>query len=695
MVMTPGPAPAPGVVRSAPRGLAAVVAAVYAATLILAAGPMGAVRGLVVQALFAAPGVIVVARLLPAGRRWLAAVAFGPLVGLAASSVALLAFWAAGGRGPWLLAAAPLVAAAAGWPFGRLRERWTLIEPLPGDCRALLAALLIVPVVVVAPFAKVGAPFHGGRAYRAYFTADYVWERAVVAELAKGDFLPKNPYFVHDVMHYYWLPHLESAVEHRAWPDADLDAVLLARSTLVGAMFVAAIYGLARLVVAAPWAAAAAVWCGFFATSFEGVAALYMHWKDGAPLEFVRYLNIDAFTRWYMGAMPIDGLQRILWYQPHHATGYVVGCLGLLAVGRRRHAHDEAAFFAAGVLLALSTVTSSFAGLMFTTAAAFYEAARTMVTREWRAAAFNAAYAALPLALAVAVVTALRYVEQPEDSRLSVIRLGLNTMATRQFWTATPISAGPALILGTAGLVVAYRRRLADVLPLAEILVVSTWFYFYVDVRDHEDVYVGWRVGHLAFIALVPIVALLFASVRRGAAMVAIAVVVLLAVPTVAIDIFNTQDLEPGGMRGHRIEVLTAPEVEGLAWLKAHTDPDAVVQVDTLARGDVMWAYVPAFAERRMGAGVPISMVPLQKYQEASKRITWLYDVGDALAAYELAARVGINYIVVGPPERQAHPGVEDRFAKVPDMLPQVFRNSLLSVYAVKFPLDRDARVGR
>src|SRR5262249_49016636 len=156
-----------------------------------------------------------------------------------------------------------------------------------------------------------------------------------------------------------------------------------------------------------------------------------------------------------------------------HATGYVMGCLGLLAVARRRRTHDEAVFFVAGVLLALSAVISSFAGLMFLVTTAFYEAARTLLTREWRAAFFNAAYPALPLALAVAVVTALHYVEQPADSGLSVIRFGINTMATRQFWVATPISAGPALLLGTAGLLVAYRRRAAEVLPLAAILIVS------------------------------------------------------------------------------------------------------------------------------------------------------------------------------------------------------------------------------
>ena len=75
--------------------------------------------------------------------------------------------------------------------------------------------------------------------------------------------------------------------------------------------------------------------------------------------------------------MPIDGLQRVLWYQPHHAVGYTLGLLGLLAVARRTRDRDPAVFAVAGALLATSTLISSFAGLMFTAAAAAYEVART------------------------------------------------------------------------------------------------------------------------------------------------------------------------------------------------------------------------------------------------------------------------------------------------------------------------------
>jgi uncharacterized membrane protein len=85
-----------------------------------------------------------------------------------------------------------------------------------------------------------------------------------------------------------------------------------------------------------------------------------------------------------------------------------------------------------------------------------------------------------------------------------------------------------------------------------------------------------------------------------------------------------------------------------------------------------------------MGVGLPISMVPLLKYQEGSHAVQWMYDVVSPGAAHEMAARVGIDYIVVGEPERRAHPGIDARFAEVPDLLPQVFHNDALSVYAVR-----------
>ena len=674
----------------ATRLVGAAVLTAFAGTLLSLGSLESVLIGSAVQLLFIAPGVLIVARTLPKNAGWLPAVAFGPIIGLGLSSLALLGLWAAGARGAWLLVAAPGVASLLAWPASRLRDRWRLPTPHASDARALLVALLIVPILVWRPFANVGAERPEGHVYRQYFTADYVWVRAVVVEVAKGDFLPVNPYYAGDPLHYYWLPHLLSAVEYRTWPETSLDTLLLTRTVLIDAMFVAALYGAARLAVPLPWAALAGVLCGFFATSFEALAAWWGLWRDQVPLGMVRYLNIDAISRWSFGGMPIDGLQRILWYQPHHAAGYVLGMLGVLAVARRRRRQDPAVFAVAGTLLAMSTLISSFAGLMYIAIAAAYEVVLTLRRRAWLPAVYNAAYAALPLVLGAALVTALHYVDQPPDYDVNVIRLGLNPLSLVNFWTVTAMSFGPALLVGAAGAWVGWRLRRADLWPFVAVLPVSWWFYFYVDIRDHQDVYVGWRVGHLVFMALIPVMALAFVGVRnlagraRWAGAAALALTIVLAVPTVAIDAFNTQDVVPNGFgpSWHRVDVISPAEWEGLQWVKNHTAADAVVQVDTVARDSVMWAYIPAFAERRMAVGVPLSMVPLKKYREGARVVQWMYDT-DPASAHAIANRAGIDYLVVGEPERRAHNAVETRWAAYPELLPRVFHNSALSVYAV------------
>ena len=84
-----------------------------------------------------------------------------------------------------------------------------------------------------------------------------------------------------------------------------------------------------------------------------------------------------------------------------------------------------------------------------------------------------------------------------------------------------------------------------------------------------------------------------------------------------------------------------------------------------------------------MAAGLPISMVPLKKYDEGSQAIRPLFDESP-LAAYERAVRAGINYVLVGPPEHDAHPGVEQRLDSLPELMPLLFRNGTISIYGVR-----------
>jgi hypothetical protein len=662
-----------------------VCVAAYLATCLAVASPLVLVFGLVSQVLFVLPGILILRAVAPA-QGWLPAVAFGPFVGQALGSLVLTLLWITGAHGVWLLIAAPLLVSLLAMPACRLAGRWTLPSLDVNDAVALSVLLLIVPVVIGLPFAHVGEITANGQDYRAYFTADYAWRRAVVSEVAKGDVLPVNPYFAGDALHYYWMPHVLSAVQYRfaaAW--ATLDELLLIRSISIDAMFIAFLYGMTRAFRVGPWAAAAGVTFVVLASSFEGAYALWDFARHGAPLRAVTNLNIDAISRWYFQGIPIDGLQRVLFYQPHHAVGYVIGMIGLLAIALRTRGRDAVAFGAAGVCLGLSIAISSFAGLMVTAGAALFEAASLARAFSLRRAIVHALAAGVPLGLATALVFALRYV----DNSGSVVELTLNRMAVHDFWWVTFLSFGPVLIVGALAMVMTrngpYRPGIFGALAAASIL-----FYFFVNVRDHQDVYVGWRVGHFLFMSAAVVIGALFESLqhvggtaRRAWAVVAI--VFLAGLPTSAIDVYNTQDITNHGQMpaGHWTLRLHPDDLQIFDWIRHNTDPKAIFQVDPVLRDPEHWAYLPAFAERRMAAGIPISMIPLAKYQKASDQIRLIYDE-QPLLAYERAVRAHVNYILVGPQERQGHPGVEDRFNEIADRLPLVFRNGTIAIYEVR-----------
>jgi hypothetical protein len=132
---------------------------------------------------------------------------------------------------------------------------------------------------------------------------------------------------------------------------------------------------------------------------------------------------------------------------------------------------------------------------------------------------------------------------------------------------------------------------------------------------------------------------------------------------------------------GFRWTVLVTPgEVEGLDWIKNGTFKSARVQVEPVERGRDTWAYIPAFAERRMASGLPLSMIPLAKYEKANEEIRKLYLSTSADAVYEAAARHCID-----TPDRSAraeqHPQLEPLLDAHKSQFVPAFKNGTLTVY--------------
>jgi hypothetical protein len=649
---------------------------------------------------FAVPGVLLARRLY--GRQpgsWAAALFAGPAWGYVLSSLVLLGLWVAGIRGFGWLMLAPIPAALLVWPAKRLAGTLTV----PPIARREIAAWALVTVAVLAiigpSFAQLGRDLPEGRVYRAYFTADFVWAMAIVSEVSKGDIPPHNPFYANDSLHYYWLMHLLPAVEHHAAPGAfSIDQLLLVNALWTAITFGGFFYFFVRHFVDRPWPAALACVGVLFCSSYEGLDRLWWIWKTNAPMDYLRTLNIDAVGNWIHQGMKIDGVHRLLLYQPQHQIGYILGFSALLLFVQARDCSRWPLALLAGAFLGMSMLLSSFAAAIFAVIVAIYAAIRLIQLRTWKAFVPSAIAAALPIAAALWLSAALQYVD-PVDGGRPPLTIGLNPLAANRVMLTIFLNFGPVLMVAAAGLAAGMRAgMLPRFVPLLVALAVNALFYFMVDVVDVQNVYVGFNVGKLVFVTLAPLCGVALQSVwnttgwKRWAPAAGMAVVALTALPTVLIDLYNTQDVSNRAMGpGFRWTVVLSPdELQGLNWIKKMTPKDARVQVEPEVRGRDTWAYVPAFAERRMYGGISLGMVPLAKYEEVSARIRKeIYQSTSAHDAYERSRAFCIDYLVIGEPERAKYAKLQSMLDQSPHLFAPAFRNSALTVYAVSHDGNR------
>ena len=153
-------------------------------------------------------------------------------------------------------------------------------------------------------------------------------------------------------------------------------------------------------------------------------------------------------------------------------------------------------------------------------------------------------------------------------------------------------------------------RTITTFTPLWFVLALCGVFYFLVDLPDSPNS-IGWHAAKVGLLGFTPLVGFALQDAwRRGgwirrSIVPALAVLGIAAVPTVAIDVYNTQDVwNRAEGPGFRWTVLLSPgELEGLEWIKTGTFKSARVQVEPIEGGNDSWAFIPAFAERRMASG--------------------------------------------------------------------------------------------
>jgi hypothetical protein len=593
-----------------------------------------------------------------------------------ASSPAFVAAWAVTTGFVWAIAWWPRQRDSS--PLVSLRD-WTNRDTL-----ALVLVLNLVPILTGPAFSRVSArDTEGNDLYRAYFTADFVWHMALVAELQKHDHPPRNPFLASERIHYYWT-YFQVPAAAGPLTGADVELSLKVNAVATAMLFVAAVYVAAWAAVPTyPLTLAAAVALTIIAASAEGLAAIMYLASNGEPLTGLRDLNVDALSRGF-GGLRIDNLPRAMWYTPQHSMAYSLGLVALPVAIAAGVGATTLAIFLAGVALGASVTLNPLVGAIFCAVYGVVVGADAIRTRAGISAVLRHALSIVPVATALAWTS----LNEVADGAAGALEFGLSGPAASAPVPSFLLSFGPILIPLVAGL---WPQRLIPFRTVAGAAagVLLSVLVMHLVVLAVDLFWIGFRTGHLFFVFAPALVArglVALSGIGRRVAFGVGGLVLALGAPTTAIDAFNAQDVEnvrmgPGGF--HWTVRITPAQQEALTWIREQTPPDAIVQADPTARGRETWSLIPTWGERRMAAGLPISLMHEAAYDAGSAMVRQIYAGPDPAEAWRAARKLGIDFLYVDSTERRAYPNVA-KFDRDPLRFAAVFRNDEAVVYAVK-----------
>jgi hypothetical protein len=232
----------------------------------------------------------------------------------------------------------------------------------------------------------------------------------------------------------------------------------------------------------------------------------------------------------------------------------------------------------------------------------------------------------------------------------------------------------------------AFRRNL----PAALLAVTSLLLMHFVRL-DVDASWVGFRAGQMFLVAVPPLVAsgLAASGGWRRIAIGTAALALLAGAPTTIIDAYNAQDITnfSDSPIGPWTVTVTRDEQEGLDWIRHMTPPAAIVQMEPMVRGRNTWSLIPSFAQRRMAAGRPISLLggtaDESEYARKSVLVRTMYETPNSAAAWNIARALRVQYVWVDQVERKAYPAGVAKFASSPQLFEPVFKNAEVAIYHV------------
>jgi hypothetical protein len=487
-------------------------------------------------------------------------------------------------------------------------------------------------------------------------------------------------------MNYYWTYFLlPAAVAHQApAPLGDIQRALKANAMFAALFLAGMMLLLARTAVPGAGLAALAVVLGIVATSAEGAYAVQQLWRTGRPLVALEDMNIDAVTAWQFSGLRIDGITRGFWYNPQHSFACALGLISTLVAATAGAGARMGGIWLAGIALGLSTTFNPFVGGVFSLIYGLAITIDALIGRALPTALVRHAAAAAPVALALGWC----FLNEVAGDAGDAIAVGPAGFTRPNAGLSLLLSTGPMLLPALVGLW-PWRQLPSRPAIVAAAGTLLTLVLMHT-VRLSDASWVGFRTGQILQLMLPVLLARALwglGSLGRPLPVVAAVLIALAGLPTTIIDTYNAQDItnRRRGAGGFRWTVSVTPEQQAaFDWIRRSLPEDALVQMEPMVRGREHWSLIPSFAERRMTAGLPISLLPTPEYERESAEVRQIFATANPREAWELARRRRIDYLYVDGEDRGAYPEGTAKFERQPEYFEEVFANREVRLYKVR-----------
>lgn len=625
---------------------------------------------LIVVALLSAPGYVILFRKLRNSslsllERFLCSFLGGLFIGTLGSVVFIKLF----GLLPSIILTTFSVTTLIFWCLFK-RPESKLLKPhkkisLP-DLVWFLICLLSMAVGTMMPFSRICEKTDAGYAVRAYYSADYLKHVSVTAELSKGDIPPENPFFSGEKLHYYWLSYLPSAITYRLLgPDFSLLRITIAFSLVVNVLLLLSLFSVFSRYVKDISGRIIGIAALLFASSYEGLMALYKIISQGGHISLIRNYNIDAFTRWEFGHPQVDSLFRSFIYTPQQQ--YALCALCMIFILLRKDVRFSASQIKSRltIFVLIGIFSGAVLGYNFFTGAIVLPWLCLCLGIGWL---FTKNYTYVDILVISSILGCLiisYYFLEMFLNRSNVFTFATGINYYKKLPKIILYNFGPLFLLGIPGIATRMYRsdKQHEWLNVFLLTLMAASAMLFVKIEEFPSD-VSLKTGLLVALGLSLFVGDLIQTLKKKTGVYGTLLASILLVPALPhaiIDVYNTQDI----MNAHFTVYFNEKDMSAAHWIAKNTPLDCRIQA--LPERDIHCSdIINAFAERRTALAdsmhAQIYLINPTGYKTRNKKISALINNPNLQEALKLCREYEIDYIFIGNQERELNSSGIDKF---------------------------------